>query len=171
LATAPLRCFMPPPATAAREPPPAACGCATSLVRCRAKRRSARRGTPWRARATLREALSECGRAATALVFVHCRGSAWPYGADAPVGESGSFAAALRKRAAPAVKAPPSNLNLQEPFGHGPPPRCFMPLPATAARELPPTARWCTAAPTARVVGPNGVRPVGARHGVPVCPW
>jgi len=29
-------------------------------------------------------------------------------------------AAALQKRAAPAVKAPPSNLNLQDPPGHGP---------------------------------------------------
>ena len=34
-----------------------------------------------------------------------------------------------------------------------------MPSPATAAREPPPTACWCTWTPIASNVGPNGVRP------------
>ena len=46
---------------------------------------------PYLMGATVREALSECGRAATALVFVKCRSSAGQYGVDPPVAESGSL--------------------------------------------------------------------------------
>jgi hypothetical protein len=126
-------------ATAARAPPPTACWCAPSLMArvvepngvrpVGARHPDQNHRDRWRARTTLREALSECGRAATALVFVQCRGSAWQYGVDAPVVESGSsatdhtvhgFAAALRKRAGPAVKAPTFDLNLRQPSDHCP---------------------------------------------------